>query len=327
MLKKLPFYILVIALLGGIGFIASRFFFGVNEPLIVKAAKSLTERIAPSESETKASDATKKGTPGIWADQRLLNMQWDRSQVRDLKTQAEIENNMRNLFQIYQDGDLNSFKESIEKLGKDFPEIPEYQAMLGDFYQKHLFWDKAEVAIENLLKLDPQNNFAAASLVKVKLVRGDKEGALQIAEALVQKDPSDYNALQAIKESLKANGQAEKAEQRIEEIYRANPKNDSAAVSYAEQIKDPKERMIILEKAHHDNPSSILAAEVLSREYFERGEYIKSEKYFSEMAARTSDPNYKRGALMGQIQSLLELIAQNPGDIEAQAVLHSLSFP
>lgn len=231
--SKISFYILSLALLGASIYVGAKLF--LDDSANKSPSRSAVENGArPAEGHKLSNSMNEHSAPNVWADPRLKDATGETS-VK-LKEKAEIDNNLKNLAALYDQGADSEFLSLLKKLIAENPDVREYVALLGDYYYNDGNWPEAETAVKRLIELDPQNNFAKTAYAEILAIQGRYEDAIKINQQVLESDPSNVDAMMGVVSSYDMTGNRAAGVKFLEDRFKANPNNGNIGSAYAETL-------------------------------------------------------------------------------------------
>ncbi len=230
MRSKVSFYLVLGASLLGSTWLFSRL---ISPPLDSKKA---AERIKTEENKSPEAAAVEK------AKDKLFHSIWMKGSTakdrfgRDLKARAVIDIETQSLRALFQKGDFVLVKAKLDELLKDNPNVPEYVAMLSDYYLALDKFENAQDAVRRLLALDPKNSIARETLARTLAVTGNLEEAKDEIYKVLRDNPQSESALQKLIVFAGMEGSEEKGIAEVREYVNQNPKSGAAYSVLAEKF-------------------------------------------------------------------------------------------
>jgi superkiller protein 3 len=176
------------------------------------------------------------------------------------------------------------------------PKDPQVQVVVATLFEVRGNLDQAQAAYQNALAIDPGYTSARTALIMTKFRRGDLDGALGDAEALVKANPESVAANKMAGELLARKGMYKEAISHLEKATAAMPKNGDAFAMLAhsyhmtrsfEDAKDAYAKAVAL------NPTN---NEIKSNYGLLLGMSGEADKGAQVLAALTTSPGYKSAA-------------------------------
>ncbi len=304
--SKVTFYSLVGGIVLIAGFITYRLFFA-SEPLSQKIMVTETagEKKKVS-SGLRFSDSVSDGS--VWSDPRIKNAK--PMGLGDIKAKAEIENNLKNLTDLYDQGLDEDFLGKLHSLIAANPNVKEYAALLGDYYYNEGNWVEAENAVRRLVELDPQNSFAKTSLAEVVAIQGKYEDGLKMENEVLATHPDNIDAMAGIISIADMMGNRAEGLKTIEAHFSKDKTNGNAAAVYADALfmegKNSEAESVIQEGLQGDPQNPILnrtAASIAVK----NGNAKAAIQYSAVAAENEKDPSRKIDALHISWQARLQI--------------------
>lgn len=249
---KVLFYSLVSVIVLVSGYALYRLSFSGASSSKSKAAQAATAKKFPGMKLSQAVDKQES----IWQDPRLKK---NHVSEADLKRNAEIENNLSVLVKLYDQGLDEDFLARLNDLIADHPDAVEYIALKGDYYYNEGNWPEAEKAVEDMLKLDPENIFARTSLGELQAIQGRYDEALRSMDQVLQKDVGNIDALYGYMSIADMKGESQLGIQRVEKAYQDNRQNGNVALAYSDVLQASNQmerRHTVLQEAMRTDPNN-----------------------------------------------------------------------
>jgi tetratricopeptide (TPR) repeat protein len=232
--SRIYFYLVISLMLVVSGYVVFRLFFnGGSESRVSQSIQPKGDKQQKPSSTMRFSNSVTSGSGSVWTDPRLKDVN---AVGGELKTSAEIENNLKNLTSLYDQGADAEFLQRLKDLIAQNPNVKEYAALLGDYYYNEGSWAEAETAIKRLIELDPQNNFAKTAFGEVLAIQGRYEDGRHNDELVLASDPRNVDAMYGLIAIADMQGKPELGLKAVEEHYRKDPSNGNAAAVYAEGL-------------------------------------------------------------------------------------------
>lgn len=237
------------------------------------------------------------GGGSVWTDPRLKDV---KIREGELKTAAEVENNIKVLTDLYDQGADADFLERLKSLIAQNSDVKEYAALLGDFYYNEGNWVEAEKAVRRLVELDPQNNFAKTSLAEILAVQGHYQDGQRINEQVLEHDPRNLDAMYGILSITDLQGRGELGVKVLEDLNKKDPSNGNVAAVLADSLlargksSDALKMAEATLKLDANNPLLLRTAAKLAATH---GEYGKTVDFAEAAADRYSSKEEKIEAL------------------------------
>ncbi len=301
MRSKLPFYVVL-----GLVSLASIW-------LIIKLFSSPTEENEQA-SNSRMKTRTSSGSKGDQSADRegLIKSTWGAKGSkdrfgRDLKARAQIDNETQNLKTLFEQGDLSVVKERLDKLLADNPNVPEYVAMLGDYYLALDDYASAEKTVRKLLELDPKNLFARETLSRTLAVRGNLEEAREEIFRVLRDNPGSESAMRKVLTYADMSGSPEHGVEDLRGMIADNPQNGNAYVVLAEKMAEmgnSEEAFNLSLKGAENDPENPGNHRILSIQYALKGDVQNSlvhSRYWSQFE---TNPQYKPAADLNYLERL-----------------------
>ena len=194
------------------------------------------------------------------------------------------------------------------------PDLPVAQYTLGvaAFAARQL--EEAEKAFEAAVKLSPQASAARMQLARVKLARGDTAGAVSVAELAANERPGDSEAAVLLAQSLRINGNLDRAAGELTTRLAAGRGNRSplhAELGWVElQRGEAAAARAAFYEALHENPQSIEARKGTIAALLSDRRIDAARKQIAEWQAAGAD------ARLELLSAEVELAAANPAAAE-----------
>ena len=288
--KSASFYGIAFLMLLAMGALSYKLFF--HEQVEEEAPK--TSLFSKKNQNLKLSRSRERDSSGgsVWGDPRL-RVQGQSPSSASLQTQAEIENNLVNLLQLYEQGADQDFLRKIDELIKNNPDVPEYVALKGDYFYNNGQWAEAEESVHQLIQLEPHNMFARTTLGELEAIQGRHQDALATMDKVLETDPGYIDALYGYVSVTEMQGEPDAGFKKIEELYKKNASNGNTAVVYADYLRaqnrvDESEEVVM--KAVASDPSNPTPARVAAMNASRRGNHREAIKYAETALARDHNP-------------------------------------
>jgi tetratricopeptide (TPR) repeat protein len=339
---KVTFYLIAGLFLGVSIYVGIQLFLSDEGPSTKKAGISTSEvnRSTKPSGSRRFSDSLSTDE-SVWNDPRLKDVK--AGDIKEVKEKAEIENNLKVLTALYDQGSDEEFLSRLKGLIAERPEVKEYAALLGDYHYNEGNWVEAEAAVRRLIELDPQNMFARTSLAEVVAVQGRYDDGLQINQLVLESDARNIDAMYGVASISDMKGTPEQGMKIIESTYRKDATNGNAAAVYADLLfmkgKLEDSREIIKEGLKNDGQNPFLnktAATIAAK----MGQFSEAAKYSAIAAANETNAERKVDALNigwqarielkdfdgaeGDIRKILEIQPDNEFAIQALKTVNSL---
>jgi tetratricopeptide (TPR) repeat protein len=282
--SKSLFFVIVAVLVLATGYVGYRLF-GLGGPSPVSVVSKDTSA-SKSNSNMRFSNSV---TGSVWNDPRLKEMQLGQS---NLKTSAEVENNLKILTALYDQGSDIDFLKRLKELIAQNPNVKEYAALLGDFYYNEGNWSEAENAVKRLIELDPQNNFAKTSLAEILAVQGRYDDGQHINEQVLEVDPRNVDAMYGLMSITDMQGRGDAGIKYVEELYRKDPANGNAAAVLADSLyarNNPTEAYKIAVDGLKQDPNNALLLRTGAKLAARQGNYGQTIEWAEASADKTTD--------------------------------------
>lgn len=183
------------------------------------------------------------------------------------------------------DGAVAAMQMAVESRGPD----PENQAwvmyQLGLLYMEHNQVDLAEQTFQQALIVVPNYVYANEGLARVKIARGDYNGALPLLQNVSERMPVELfiielgDLYQKMGNTAEANRQYQLVRS-IDQLYVSNGMvtDKEMALFNADHNYNLPEDLAKAQKAYQDTPS-VVATDVLAWTYYKTGDYANADKY------------------------------------------------
>jgi tetratricopeptide (TPR) repeat protein len=112
------------------------------------------------------------------------------------------------------------------------PNEPSLHEGLGDAYRMSTQLEQAEQAYARELELDPHNPVAMSTLGRIRVERGNADGAIPVLEAAVRENPKFFEAHYYLARSLAETGQNAAAEEQFKLVIQNAPESELAQRTY-----------------------------------------------------------------------------------------------
>jgi tetratricopeptide (TPR) repeat protein len=195
----------------------------------------------------------------------------------------------------------------------------------------------AERAFQEVTRLNPRAAAAQMQLARLRLARGDPASAVTAAEAAVQAGPRDVEAAVMLSQSLRANGQYERASRQVQESLASAP--DAAPLlleqgSLALQRRDAAGARVAFTHALGRDPASfeakqgLVAADLAERKADHARALVVSWRKSSpaDMRLRVLGAriDMAAGELASAAETLSAVVAEDPSQLDAYQLLGSI---
>ncbi len=336
--SKIIFYVLVIALVLVMGWAGYRLFYAHDSEEIAKKVTTVIGGNKPRHESSALTDSGRKSAD-VWSDDRLKSAIGSGNSI-DLKGQAEVENNLKVLSDLYNRGEDDQLLAMLNKLMAENPSVKEYPAFLGDYYYNEGNWVEAEKAIQKLVELSPENEFAKTTLGEVYAIQGRYEEGQRLQEAVLEKNPHNSDALNGLLASTEMKGKPEEGAAKIAAIAQADPANGNAWAAHAGvllrdgKVKEAKEA---IQKAMAGDPDNFLPYQTAGDMAAHEGNMPEAAKYYRDALSKQkynegkliimenlADTLYRQGDREGTKNIFKEMLAINPNNETATQGLQRL---
>jgi tetratricopeptide (TPR) repeat protein len=112
------------------------------------------------------------------------------------------------------------------------PGEPSLNEGLGDAYRMSTQLEKAEQAYARELELDPHNPVAMSTLGRIRVERGNAEGAIPVLQGAIKENPKFFESHYYLGRALAETGQSVAAEEQFKLVIRGAPESDLAQRTY-----------------------------------------------------------------------------------------------
>lgn len=183
------------------------------------------------------------------------------------------------------DGAVSAMQMAVESRGPD----PENQAWvmyeLGILYLEHNKVDLAEQTFQQSLQVVPDYVYGDEGMARVKIARGDYNGALPLLQKVSERMPVELfiielgDLYQKMGNAAEANRQYQLVRS-IDQLYVSNgmDTDKEMALFNADHDYNLQDDLAKAQKAYQATPS-VTAADVLAWTYYKTGDYTNADKY------------------------------------------------
>ena len=226
---------------------------------------------------------------------------------RDLNTRAKIDLETQAMRVLFEKGDLALVKSKLDELLKNSPNVPEYVAMLGDYYLALDKYEQAEGAVRRLLEIDPKNTFARETLARALAVSGRLEEAREELYKVLSANPHQESALQKLIVFSGMEGSEEQGIAEVKDFIVSNPKIGAGYSVLAEKYLERGDIAKAYEWAKAGAEADQTHAgnhRLLAVHYAVQGDmagYLRESRSWAQFE---SDPEYRAAADLNLIQAL-----------------------
>lgn len=301
-------------------------FYIVLGVVVLASAWLVLRMIGPSNEEAKSSHKSEQRSTRVGIREKGTETQshssadkpglfkglWDRSGSgkdrfgRDLKEMAKVSQESTQLREMFLNGNLVEVKARLDQLMKDSPNVPEYVALLGDYYLALDKYEEAESTVRKLVDMDPNNSFAREILARTLAVRGNmKEAWSELYESL-KINPQSESAIEKLVVFGQMRGDTDEGLGELKTFANNHPDNAHARVVLAEKLLDRGETdgaVRAAEEGARIDPSVAGNYRILSAHYSIEGNlksYLDSAKKWAE---NETDPQYREAADINLIRA------------------------
>ncbi|PIR22860.1 MAG: hypothetical protein COV44_05925 [Deltaproteobacteria bacterium CG11_big_fil_rev_8_21_14_0_20_45_16] len=282
-----------------------------KKPLSTASEKNDTQESADLKDSRKnkfRSLDSKKVAKSIWTDNRLQDLQIQSLLKRTPEQMREVQRNMTELMQLYQNFDNAALKAKLADLIKAHPDVPEYEALAGDLAYDLGEFDEAQKHLERVTELLPSNFVARTMLGEVYAINGDSDAANQQFDTILDSDPGYQDALYGKIVVADMAGDTQEAIKDIEVRAKANPNNGNVQAAYAEtlqaQMKYAEARKTIDDGLRKD-PGNPSLYRVASKMEMTAGNYAKAREMAEKWMINENNPQMRNASRDMQLQTLL----------------------
>jgi cytochrome c-type biogenesis protein CcmH/NrfG len=212
-------------------------------------------------------------------------------------------------------GQEADFVQHLEDLIRQNPQVPEYWAIRADYFYDAKNWPEAERSLEAVIKHDPENLFARASLGEVNAIQGKLDEGLARMKEVLSVDPSQIEALYGLISITELQGRRADGEQMIFDFYDRHPQSANVAMVVSDifaQRHDWAKRREVLAQAIQAEPDNPGPYRLLAAEAFRGGRYEEALKLGESSLARDQQEESRRSTL-----DVVTEAALKSGDIPA----------
>ncbi|MDB5038348.1 MAG: hypothetical protein JWQ35_1876 [Bacteriovoracaceae bacterium] len=305
--SKSTFYLIIILMVLVSGYAGYRLLFQSNDSTSKTQTSKETEKQVKANSGMRFSNSVQK-TESVWSDPRLKKgLSQD---ISGLKISADIENNLKSLTTLYDQGADDEFLRKLKDLITQNPNVKEYAALLGDFYYNDGNWKEAETAVKRLIELDPQNAFAKTSLGEILAIQGRYDDGLEVNQQVLKTDPKNVDAMYGMMSIADMKGNADSGIKAVEEIYKNDPTNGNAAAVLADSMfsrNNLSEASKILHEGIKQDPNNSLLLKTGARIAARQGNFSEAAEWSENAATQAKDSTQRIEALNIGWQARVEL--------------------
>lgn len=206
----------------------------------------------------------------VWADESFSGRNSKDRFGRDLAQFAEVRATTNRLQEQLNKGDWQSVELELKRLLEKDPNIPEYQAMLGDYYLLLEQYGDAEEPVRKLMELDSSNLYAKITLADIVSVNGKPDEALSLIDEVLREQPDNSLALRGLLSTSAMKGPEElaRAEEKLKDLWMQNADNINAGselVSHFISRGQMNEAEEIAEEIKRFDPESVAAQKTLAK--------------------------------------------------------------
>ncbi len=233
----------------------------------------------------------------------------------ELKTEATLAQNLETLVSLLSSGQEASFLQHLEELIQQNPHVPEYWAIRADYFYDAKNWPEAERSLEAVIKHDPENLFARASLGEVNAIQGKLDEGLARMKEVLSVEPSQLEALYGVVSITELQGRRADGEQMIFDLYERHPQSAHIAMVMSDifaQRHDWTKRREVLVRAIQAEPENPGPYRLLAAEAFRDGRYGEALRLGESSLARDQQEESRRSTL-----DVVTEAALKSGDISA----------
>lgn len=177
-----------------------------------------------------------------------------------------IESISVNKMQLYiQMGDVDGAEKEVKGLIEKYPEEPKFYQLLGDFYLDQSKYDKALIAYNKILELDPKSKKYPAIMLHFYSAKGDKETARAFVKEIIGNKDLDpiyksalvYSYIDELPENLKKGREVRELLDLMLQNHPGDPTFLSASVIWYMANKDYEKAREEVKRALEINPKNI----------------------------------------------------------------------
>jgi|GEM_PF-5039461 len=317
MRSKLIFYLFVVAIVGGSGYLGYSIFFSSKSPSTessISSDSSSKEDVANSQQNALKKEFKSKQnsslTHSIWSDQNLGKMKYKSKYHRSAEEDLAIRQKVESLMKLYKSHQDKELIQELNKLLAEHPNTPEYLAMAGDLYYDREEYGKAEGYIKKLVQVDPTNLTAHNILGEVYAINGKLDQAGTQMDQVLQQDPGNTSALYGKIAIEDAKGDPAPAYEEISRLAKANPDNVNLQMTQVDilkaqmKFKEANEIRNDLMKKHPESPAPYRSYAV---DYLRSGHYEKAKEFAEDWMKRESNPQQIQMSKDLQLQAMVGL--------------------
>ncbi len=233
----------------------------------------------------------------------------------ELKAEATLAQNLETLVSLLSSGHEADFVQHLEDLIRQNPQVPEYWAIRADYFYDAKNWPEAERSLEAVIKHDPENLFARASLGEVNAIQGKLDEGLARMKEVLSVEPSRIEALYGLISITELQGRRADGEQMIFDLYDRHPQSANVAMVVSDifaQRHDWAKRREVLAQAIQAEPDNPGPYRLLAAEAFRDGRYVEALRLGESSLARDQQEESRRSTL-----DVVTEAALKSGDIPA----------